>query len=105
MHLSKIKIRNYRLLNDAELDVDLKTTLIVGRNNTAKTSCITCVGTVLKGNSFSFDDYPIEKRRLLYELLAKFMEKQITYDELCKQIPVIAIEFWVDYSVEGMEDS
>ena len=36
MRLSKIKIKNYRLLIDAELDVDVKTTLIVGRNNTAK---------------------------------------------------------------------
>lgn len=37
MRLSKIKIQNYRLLIDAELDVDEKTTLIVGHNNTAKT--------------------------------------------------------------------
>ena len=36
MQLSKIRIRNYRLLIDAELEVDSKTTLIVGRNHTAK---------------------------------------------------------------------
>ena len=42
MQLSKIRIRNYRLLIDAELEVDPKTTLIVGRNNTAKTSCCKC---------------------------------------------------------------
>lgn len=105
MHLSKIKIRNYRLLNDAELDVDSRTTLIVGRNNTAKTSCINCVGTVLKGRSFGFDDYPLEKRRILYELLSKFMERQITYEEFCKELPIIAVEFWVDYSAEGIEES
>lgn len=40
MYISKIKIKNYRLLIDAELEVDAKTTLIVGRNNTAKTSCL-----------------------------------------------------------------
>ena len=34
MYISKIK--NYRLLIDVELEVDAKTTLIVGRNNTAK---------------------------------------------------------------------
>lgn len=33
MRLSRIKIRNYRLLIDAELDVDSQTTLIVGRVN------------------------------------------------------------------------
>lgn len=39
MQLSKIRIKNYRLLVDAELEIDTNTTLIVGRNNTAKTSC------------------------------------------------------------------
>ena len=38
MQLTKIRIKNYRLLIDAELEVDPKTTLIVGRNHTAKTS-------------------------------------------------------------------
>lgn len=46
MHISKIKIKNYRLLIDAQLEVDSKTTLIVGRNNTAKTSCLKCIGDV-----------------------------------------------------------
>lgn len=52
MRLSKVRIRNYRLLIDAELEVDPKTTLIVGRNNTAKTSCFECISNVLKGKSF-----------------------------------------------------
>ena len=66
MKLSKIKIKNYRLLIDAKLDVDSKTTLIVGRNNTAKTSCFECIGTVLSGESFSFNDYPLSKRENIY---------------------------------------
>lgn len=54
MQLSKIKIKNYRLLIDAELEVDSRTTLIVGRNNTAKTSCFSCIGKVLNGGSRIF---------------------------------------------------
>ena len=54
MYISKIKIKNYRLLIDAELEVDAKTTLIVGRNNTAKTSCLACIENVLNGRPFSF---------------------------------------------------
>ena len=57
MQLSKIRIKNYRLLIDAELEVDPKTTLIVGRNNTAKTSCFSCIGNVLEGKTVSFNDY------------------------------------------------
>ena len=66
MQLSKIKIRNYRLLLDAELEVDSKTTLIVGRNNTAKTSCFECIGKVLNGTPFSYNDYPLSTRVNLY---------------------------------------
>ena len=32
MYLSKITIKNYRLLLDAELDIDEKITLLVGKN-------------------------------------------------------------------------
>ena len=54
MQLSEIRIYNYRLLIDAKLDVDAKTTLIVGRNNTAKTSCSSCISTVLQGGVISY---------------------------------------------------
>lgn len=53
MQLTKIKIKNYRLLVNAELEVDPKTTLIVGRNNTAKTSCFSCIENVLKKETIS----------------------------------------------------
>ncbi len=103
MYLSKIKIKNYRLLIDAELDVDKKTTLIVGRNNTAKTSCIDCIKSVLYGNGFSYDDYPVAKREEFYKCLSQFMEHKITYDELCEKLSLISIEFYVDYSLDAPE--
>lgn len=104
MELSKIVIRNYRLLLDTELDVHEKTTLIVGRNNTAKTSCVGCVSTILEGKMFSYDDYPLEKRGELFDLFSRFMEKTISYDELCQSIQPISVEFIVDYSTEQPED-
>lgn len=104
MKLSTIKIKNYRLLVDAELDVHKKTTLIVGRNNTAKTSCIGCVSTILDGKSFLYDDYPLEKRKELFDLFSHFMEKTISYDKLCQSVQPISVEFLVDYSAEQPED-
>ena len=105
MQLSKIKIKNYRLLIDAELEVDSKTTLIVGRNNTAKTSCFSCIGNVLCGEVISFDDYPLVKRENFYNKIELFMSNQLSYEELCKQIDVISIEFSVDYSLDGLDDN
>lgn len=100
MRLSKLKIKNYRLLVDAELDVDDSMTLIVGRNNTAKTSCSTLIEMVTKGKSLSYDDYPLSKRDNLHELLSKYLAEEISYAELCEKIPVVSIEFWVDYSLD-----
>ena len=105
MRLSKIKIKNYRLLIDAELEVDSKTTLIVGRNNTAKTSCFECIGKVLDGTPFSFNDYPLSKRDNLYANIASFMAKEIAFEDLCERLEPISIEFLVDYSLDDPEDN
>ena len=105
MQLSKIRIRNYRLLIDAELEVDPKTTLIVGRNNTAKTSCFSCIGNVLEGKTVSFNDYPLFRREDFYAKIALFMEKKLSYEELCKQIEVVSIDFLVDYSLDDPDDN
>lgn len=105
MKLVNIKIKNYRLLIDAEIEIDKNTTLIVGRNNTAKTSSICCLESVLKGRTFCYDDYPICKRTVLNKLLIKYMCKEISYDELVKELPTISIEFSVDYSEEDNEDN
>ena len=105
MYLSKIRIKNYRLLTNTELDVDLKTTLIVGRNNTAKTSCFECINNVLKGIPFSFNDYPLSKRKNLYDNLSLFMERQLTFESLYEKIEPISIEFLIDYSLDDPEDN
>ena len=105
MQLAKIRIKNYRLLIDAELEVDPKTTLIVGRNNTAKTSCFECIGKVLDGTQFSFNDYPLLKRENLYTDFASFMAKEITFEDLCERLEPISIEFLVDYSLDAPEDN
>lgn len=105
MQLSKIRIRNYRLLIDAELEVDPKTTLIVGRNNTAKTSCFVCIGNVLEGKNISFNDYPLLKREDFYTKIALFMEKKLSYEDLCKQVEIISIDFLVDYSLDDPDDN
>ena len=105
MQLSKIRIKNYRLLIDAELEVGPKTTLIVGRNNTAKTSCFSCIGNVLEGKTVSFNDYPLFRREDFYTKIALFMEKKLSYEELCKQIEVVSIDFLVDYSLDDPDDN
>lgn len=105
MYLTKVKIENYRLITNAQLDVDKRTTLIVGRNNTAKTSFLDCLKRTIGGKSISYNDYPLSKRNQLIDLTSRFMEKTITYEQFIKDVPKITVELTVDYSPEGDNDN
>lgn len=100
MLLSKIAIKNYRLLVDTELIVDSEITMLVGRNNTAKTSCMDLITKVLSNQPLSYDDYPLHKRKYAYILLAQFIRGKMTYSKLCKKVPTTSIEFLIDYSLD-----
>lgn len=100
MRLVNITIKNYRLLINADLKVDNNTTLIVGRNNTAKTSCIELIDKVLKNKGLSYDDFPLIKRRCAYVLLAQFMRNKLSYEKLCEKFPITCIDFMVDYTLD-----
>ena len=105
MLLTKIYIKNYRLLVDAWMDVDSNMTLIVGRNNTAKTSCMDIVENVLKNNPLSFDDYPLNKRQGLFNLITSFMKKDISFDELNQKLEVTSVDFTIDYSLDDPDSN
>nr|WP_300408506.1 AAA family ATPase [uncultured Ruminococcus sp.] len=100
MLLTKINVQNYRLLVNAWMDVDSSMTLIVGRNNTAKTSCMDIIEKVLNGHPLSYDDYPLSKRQELFDLFTSFMKKDISYDELNEKLQFTSVELTIDYSLD-----
>lgn len=104
MKLSKIKVKNYRLLLDACINVDDDITLIVGRNNTAKTSLMDFMKAVIENSSLSYNDYPLCYRKNLYENIGMLFKEEYTYDEMVENIKFPSIEFIIDYSAEGDED-
>lgn len=104
MHLASVRIRNYRLLVDAELEVDSATTLIVGRNNTAKTSLFSFIKGILEGGPFGFDDYPLWKHKGLCDSVNEYVRGKLSFDDLCASVEPIVAEFRIDYSQEGEED-
>ncbi|MBV6467441.1 MAG: hypothetical protein PGMFKBFP_02798 [Anaerolineales bacterium] len=54
MRIHKINVKNFRLLSDVNLALEEKTTLIVGRNNSGKTSLSEVVRRLLEDGSASF---------------------------------------------------
>jgi len=59
MHLKKIEVKNFRLLYDAQLLLENRTTVIVGRNNSGKTSLTEVMRRLLSdaSPSFSLEDF------------------------------------------------
>ena len=59
MHIHKVTVRNFRLLAHAELALETRTTLIVGRNNSGKTSLSEAIRRFLVDQSptFQIEDF------------------------------------------------
>ena len=63
MHIYKIDIQNYRLLKDFSIDLEDELSLVIGKNNTGKTSLLTVLEKFLnEKNKFSYDDFNIDFR-------------------------------------------
>jgi putative ATP-dependent endonuclease of OLD family len=89
MHISKINIKNFRLLQDTTLDVKKGLSLLIGKNNSGKTSFIVIFQKFFQGNDkFNLDDYPLCQRQKILNIteatpdsdLAIQMIVEIKYD-------------------------
>lgn len=105
MYLESIHIKNYRLLADAGINFDKATTIIVGRNNTGKTSLMDLTRKVTHGYKLTFHDYPMKFRDALYLATEQFVNNDITYDELRNCIQSPSIKFVINYDLEKPEQS
>lgn len=62
MHISKIKIRNFRLLRDTTLDLKKDISLLIGKNNTGKTSFLVLLDHFFNSKKFQYNDFPLSIR-------------------------------------------
>ncbi|WP_340203557.1 ATP-dependent nuclease [Ascidiimonas sp. W6] len=73
MRIRNIKVRCFRLLADVSIDLEDDITLIVGRNNTGKTSLLEVIKMFTSGeDSLSFEDFSQSTYTLFKELLIQF---------------------------------
>src|SRR5688500_17394514 len=72
MKIFKIKIKNYRLLKDFSIDLEKDLSLVIGKNNTGKTSILTVMDKFLNQSEksrFSLDDFNIDFKKDLQTLV------------------------------------
>lgn len=96
MKISKIKITNYRLLKDFSIDIKENLSLIVGKNNSGKTSFLSLLEKFLKNNQncFSFDDFNLDFQKDIIKAV----------DSECSLLkePKINLKIYIEYGdVDG----
>lgn len=89
MHIEQIHIENFRLLKSSTLNLRTSTTLLVGKNNTGKTSFAVLLEKFLTKTDFCFEDFSICARNALLSIdtgtnvdeLSIRLVMKIRYDE------------------------
>ncbi|MBY0346359.1 MAG: ATP-binding protein, partial [Neisseriaceae bacterium] len=93
MLISKILVKNFRLLKDVSMDIEKDLTLVLGKNNCGKISLLLVLDKFLNGKPFSYDDFNLDFRASLEqqigdrwtagdkELQGISLKIFITYDE------------------------
>ena len=66
MRITKIVINNFRLLKNSVMDFNRDLCLLLGRNNTGKTSFMVLIEKFLKSGDFNFNDFSINLRKKLF---------------------------------------
>jgi len=98
MYIQKIHIKNFRLLEDVELSLEERTTVIVGRNNSGKTSLAELFRRLLSEDSpkFNLEDFSLGTHEQFW---IAFTLKQTSNDEvkIREALPIIEIQLTVSY--------
>ena len=98
MHISEITVSNFRLLEDVGLCLEEDTTLIVGRNNSGKTSLTELFRRLLAENSpaFRLEDFSLGVHEQFWEALQKY--KAGDGDEAVRAVlPSISVSLVLEY--------
>lgn len=102
MFITKVKINNFRCLKHITLDLNnensQKLALLIGRNNSGKTSFITLFERFYERKSISFYDFPLE----YHAKLLKF-DKNTDVNEFLVQL-ILEIKYTDDDSLENISD-
>lgn len=103
MKIKTIEIKNFRLLSDVKISLEDYITVIVGRNNSGKTSITEIFRRIFSGRSgFSIYDFSIQclddfKKALNAKLIGK------EQDEIRSLIPAIEIKITVEYPKDAAD--
>ena len=98
MHIHRIDIKNFRLLTSVSLFLEERTTVIVGRNNSGKTSLTELFRRLLTENtpSFRFEDFSLSTHEHFWK--AFLLKRKGDPEDIVREVlPVIEVRLTVNY--------
>ena len=96
MKIFKIQVENYRLLKNFSIDLEDELSLVIGKNNTGKTSILSVLEKFLnpsEKNKFYFNDFNIDFKNEIKELIESDMIAQNDY-----KIKGIKLKLFIQYT-------
>lgn len=99
MKITKLHIKNFRLLKDVELSLEEKSTVIVGRNNSGKTSLTEIFRRLLSDRTPSFTIYDFNTSCIsAFEQALSLWLVDAEENAIRAALPVIQIKFIIKYN-------
>jgi len=100
MNIEIAEIQNYRKLKSCRIDFSVKTTVLVGANNSGKTSAMVALKNFLKDRRIKLDDITIsnlpEINKIGDRYIAKLESEQMSRSEWHSVLP--ALDIWLNVS-------
>lgn len=98
MHLHKINIRNFRLLEKVEILLEKRTTVIVGRNNSGKTSLTELFKRLLSDSppKFSIEDFSLSAHEQFWKAFV-LKNQNCDKNEVRNALPIIEVRLTIKY--------
>ena len=100
MFLNKITVQNFRLLKDFSVDLEQELSLIIGKNNSGKTSLLYLLDKIFhwrdKGGCIHIDDFNLDYKKSLVDMLTK--DEDINEDDY--QEDGIRLRLYIKYNDE-----
>lgn len=99
MHLSHIGVTNFRLLSDSKISLETLSTVIVGRNNSGKTSLTEVLRRILKDRNpqFRLEDFSFSAHANFWDAFINTKEAELEDDAIRAKHPSIEVRLTLSY--------
>lgn len=103
MRISRIEVKNFRILKNFAIHLENNLSVVIGKNNTGKTSLMHIMQKFLNSpsNTFNFEDFSIPYQGIILEKIESELIDEESYDDLKIELKIF-IEYGDDDSLENI---